>query len=127
MLKLITAIAFLMAFTNSPHIDAAQLKTRITGIYSTFEYLEEAGDVGGLEVFIVVTNKGYHAVIQDSPGYPGIPVVVPVDVNGDNVKFKFKDSAGEEQIFEGRVSANALSGILNGEKYSLPRKKSYWQ
>lgn len=96
-------------------------------MFSTYEYLEEAGDISGLEVFIVVTNKGYYAVIQDSLGYPDVPVVVPVDVAGDRVRFRFSNSAGEEQLFEGRVTRKALFGKLNGEPYSLPRKKSYWQ
>jgi hypothetical protein len=108
-------------------VEGGQPQTKITGMFSTYEYLEDAGDISGLEVFIVVTNKGYHAVIQDSLGYPDVPVVVPVEVEGDWVRFGFSNSAGEEQSFEGRVTGKALSGKLNGEPYSLPRKKSYWQ
>lgn len=98
-------------------------QVRVTGMFSDMRYIPQAGDVLGTEVFIVVSPGGYSAVVQIAEGEPGLPVVVPITVNGLDVSF----TVTPKLRFAGRVSSGALVGTLGDEKVSLRRGKSYWQ
>jgi hypothetical protein len=115
---------------------AAQIK--VTGIYSNLEYLKEAGDVGGVEVFIVYAagpgdaKSGYYAMMQCAEGVPGKPVLVPATVAGNRIELAAhsdSESYCPRAKFKGSVSTKGLKGGFEGEGGAiwLPRKRSYWQ
>jgi hypothetical protein len=100
------------------------------GLYSDFTYIPEAGDVVGTEVFIVYGNRQHWAFLQHAQGEPDEPVLVPVVVSGTLVEFPFPQY-GENAVFKGRVTAQALEGTISGIETTvalkLPRRRSYWQ
>ena len=102
---------------------------RITGIFSDMHFVQEAGDVVGMEVFILYTGEGYYAVVQFAEGNPLVPVVVPVKVYKSSVSFTVPLSTGASGKFIGIVSEEGLIGKFEngGEKFILKRNKSYWQ
>jgi hypothetical protein len=117
--------------------EAAEQKVRITGIYSDLYYNREDGDLGGTELFIVgVGELGYAAFIQHWEGGTRMPVVVPVEVNGNKVTFSVPAPSLGEGQYEGRITQNAFDGnwrhpLVGGgfaeDPIHLRRKKSYWQ
>jgi hypothetical protein len=46
---------------------------RVTGLFSNMKYNAEAGDVLGMEVFIVAGPGGWYATVQCAGGEPGKP------------------------------------------------------
>src|SRR5215813_5505201 len=114
------------------HRRAAQASVKITGVYSNLTYIEEAGDVVGVEIFILSGGSGYFATLQIAEGAPDDPVLVPVKVNGTNIEITFpSDSAiGRDRgNYHGKITALGLSGKFEKEtkRIFLKRKKSYWQ
>jgi hypothetical protein len=112
---------------------ASQRKTaklQITGMYSSMRYVQEAGDVVGMEVFIVAGGDGYYATIQLAEGVPDPPVVVKLEVKGSGIEFTLPDNSGANLgKFTGRVSATGIRGKFQHAVKAefLNRKKSYWQ
>ena len=91
-------------------------------------WVEEAGDVYGLEVFISGTTQGYFATVQEAEGSPNAPVVVPLKIDGRRIEFELPDPDGT-RTFRGEISSTAVVGSFNGspKKLVLRRGKSYWQ
>jgi len=118
-------------------LQASEQKVRITGIYSDLYYNRDDGDLGGTELFIVeVGELGYAAFIQHWEGGTTMPVVVPVEVNGNKVKFSVAAPSLGEGQYEGRITRNAFDGswrhpLASGgfaeDPIHLKRKKSFWQ
>lgn len=104
-------------------------QTRVTGIFSDMHFVQEAGDVVGMEVFIMYTEKGYYAVVQFAEGTPLIPVIVPVNVDKSSVRFIVPLATGASGKFLGVVTEEGLLGKFEngGDKFKLMRRKSYWQ
>ena len=103
---------------------------QITGIYSNMRYVEEAGDVVGIEIFIVDGGHGYYATVQIAEGAPEPPIVVKVEVKGSMIEFIFSDDSGIDYgKFVGKISAKGLTGKFQTSMKSefLSRKRSYWQ
>ena len=102
---------------------------RMTGMFTDMTYNEEGGDVNGIEVFLVYSNRGYFAVYQSSEGEPSVPVVVPAKVQGTMVTFQVPPTVDARGTFTGTVIDNELSGTFsgNGQAVHLKRKPSYWQ
>jgi len=106
---------------------------KITGIYSSMFYHEEAGDVLGVEAFIVFTKRGYYVLLQQSEGEPEIPVLVPLKVDNKQISFTLPDTImGYTGIFNGEIKNDRLIGYFhtnneNRKKIELKRKSSYWQ
>lgn len=96
---------------------------------SNMAYNREGGDVLGIEVFIVHSNRGYFAVYQSSEGEPAPPVVIPVKLTGTSVSFEVPPSVDARGNFTGTIDAKGLAGSFSGsgEKVRLERKASYWQ
>src|ERR1044071_1919468 len=104
-------------------------KVQITGIYSSLRYVEEAGDLVGMEVFISYSRDGYHATVQIAEGVMFAPVFVDVQVKGSNIEFIIPGKSGESvKRYKGRVTARGLTGKFEDDVAGefLPRKKSYW-
>ncbi len=107
MLRIFLACVLASIFISS--INASQRKRatlQITGIYSNMRYVERAGDVVGMEIFIVGGVDSYYATVQIAEGAPNPPVVVKVEVRGSSIEFILPDSPGMNLgKFTGRVSA----------------------
>jgi len=105
-------------------------KTKITGMYSNLEYIEEAGDLVGIEIYVMGRGDGYVAVVQCAGGGPGDPVVTPVVISGAEISFKLpegQDDCGTS--FSGVVSKEGLRGRFVNEikERWIPRRKGYWE
>lgn len=105
-------------------------KVQITGTYSSLRYIEEAGDLVGMEVFISYSRDGYHATVQIAEGVMFAPVFVDVQVKGSNIEFTLPGNSTERaKRYKGRITVKGLTGKFEEDvaREFLPRKKSYWQ
>ena len=106
---------------------------RVTGIFSNREYIPEAGDLGGREIFVIYGGKaGYFALVQCSEGFPSKPALVAAEINGMKLEFTLSesDSGGcPAETFIGEINKKELKGQFSGEREPsvLKRKQSYWQ
>lgn len=102
---------------------------KLTGMFSDMSYNSEGGDVLGQEIFIVYSKDGYFAILQNSEGEPGKPVVVPVTLKGAAVTFRVPATLDPRGEFHGVISQDELVGSFsgNGQTIHLKRKNSYWQ
>lgn len=106
---------------------------KVTGMYSDLHYIAEAGDILGMEVFIVFGGEqGYFAVLQCAEGSPSKPVMVAATVRGMEVELAphdDPDSHCPKAKFNGIVTSDGLRGKFEGTEYPgwLKRKQSYWQ
>lgn len=112
---------------------AKPARVQLTGIFSSLKYGAESGDVGGMEIFIMLVGTSeYRATVQIAEGVPGEPSLVPVTVTGNTIEFSFpegSDLAKGLGTFRGTITAAGLNGKfqLSEEKVFLKRKASYWQ
>lgn len=98
-------------------------------------FVADSGDVVGMEVWIVYGKRGHWATVQLADGFPGVPVVVPVDVSGPKISFEIPDPASEPDRngnrstfrFTGELSTAGLTGTFRQQRVVLKRTKSYWQ
>lgn len=97
----------------------------VPGLYENFRYVEEAGDVVGMGVFIVWSSNGlkssFNALVQTAEGMPGTPVLVKVTVNGSDIEFSLPGDDGAVTVFKGTVSKKGLAGTFGDEKVMLKR------
>ena len=106
---------------------------RITGIYSDMHYYEDAGDLAGMEVIIVLgpsaPGGAFWVLFQDSGGEPSTPILVQATVTGQKIEFTLPADASSLGTFRGKVTEAALVGRFSGMqgKIRLPRGRSYWQ
>ena len=116
---------FLLAISGSN----AQRQPKVTGFFTNMHYIPEAGDVIGLEVWIVYAREHFFATVQDAEGEPDPPVVAPVDVFGSQVKFVTGDPAPDTIThYQGTVSKAGLMLSVDGTPASLlKRQNSFWQ
>jgi len=103
-----------------------------TGIYSSLAASERSGDFVGLEIFVLQGATGHFAVIQGSEGAPGDPITVPLQVNGNAVRFSIPGRCAcalPEGIYEAQLSQNraTLRGPGTFGERQLPRRNSFWQ
>jgi|SRR6185437_1497365 len=105
--------------------------------YRYAHYIPEADDVVGTEVWIVYARDKFWATVQVAEGEPDPPVVVPVEVSGNRVKFTtsmpLQFSTGEPAPAEitkysGTVSKTGLILSVEGNPGTLlKRRNSYRQ
>lgn len=101
-----------------------------TGLFSNLKYVEEGGDLVGMEVYLVQGATNLVAVVQCAGGAPTDPAVVRVDASGGRIRFTLPQPRGDcGTEFEGVVTDKGLRGGFAGEVTQrwLPRKKGYWQ
>jgi len=105
-------------------------------MFSDMHYIEGAGDVVGMELWIVYARGSYWATVQLAGGEPDPPVAVPAVVSGQHVTFvitqRLIDSCGNrapDRIlnFDGTATKTALVGTFDQGRLSLKRGKSSWQ
>jgi len=106
-----------------------------TGTYTSFEYYEESGDVLGIEIFIIPSDKEDWVVFQTSEGYPEAPIIVPAKIFDNVITFELPDSSS----YSGRFVGEFLDGYLigkfensaltpSGDKFfRLRYNPSFWQ
>jgi len=115
-----SAAILLLSIVLSPAQSAR--KARVTGFFTDMHYIEEAGDVLGTEVWIVYGGDGYWAIVQLAEGGPEPPIVVPVQVSGQHIKFSVN-----AVNFDGTVTQAALTGLPGQDRVVLRLRASYWQ
>lgn len=130
--KMRSALFSIVLLSLIPVGHAADRTPSVIGFFSDMRYIEEAGDVVGTEVHIVLARGGHYAVVQCAQGEPGMPVVVPVKVTGQQVEFEIPDR--EDNLccpgkFRGTVSKAALTGKFDAcdDQLTLKRGRSYWR
>lgn len=131
--RIAAALALILLLTFGV---TARKKAGVTGFYSNMQYIKEAGDVIGMEVWIVYARGNYWATVQLAQGAPDPPVVVPMQVSGQRVGFSIPEhlvgSDGRRAPdlvlkFDGIVTGAALTGVFGEERVTLKRGNSYWQ
>lgn len=129
MRTLIVIVISLLFVTCPSH---AENKIRITGTFSDLYYHEEAGDLLGFEIRIVLTRNGYEGTFQAAQGGPESLILLKnISVKGNTLEFKIPADFSWAGEFIGKISKNRLTGTLtlnNGNKIALvlKRGKSYW-
>lgn len=112
--------------------DSAAPTNLPTGIYSSLAASPRSGDVVGLEFFVLRGATGHFAVLQGSEGAPGDPITVPLEVNGNSVRFSIPDRCAcalPEGVYEAQLSQTGarLHGPGTFGERLLPRSNSFWQ
>ena len=115
---------------------AAETVQRIAGTYSNLSYHEEAGDLLGMEMFIVSEGHGeYKALVQVDEGGLGPVVLVPVQVDGNHISFRLPEPSLGAGSYEGEIAASGfrgtwtlryMDGTIGKKPIRLKRKHSYW-
>ena len=103
-----------------------------TGIYSSLSGSERSGDFVGVELFVIRGATGHFGVLQGSEGAPGNPITVPLQVNGNSVRFSIPPKCAcalPEGMYEAQLSQTSarLRGPGNFGERQLPRTNSFWQ
>jgi hypothetical protein len=104
---------------------------KIAGTYTNVHYIEEAGDLLGMEIKIIPLGERYQAAVFVCEGSVGPMRVVDLRVRGTTIAFDVRESEDAAWSFAGTVSAKSLKGIvthsLGGrESVTLQRKCGYW-
>lgn len=128
-------ILYMLALLTVSAVFAAPTGSKVTGMYSDMYYNREAGDVVGVEIFVLFSRDGYYALFQDAPGSPSTPILVKAKIDGNKIEFTLPDRHGYSGKFNGVISENGLKGKFEGGQISesgkpvflLKRKHSYWQ
>lgn len=112
--------------TTFPAADGGEF--RRTGTFSSMYFNEEAGDVLGVELKVVYTNKGFRAVCQIGSGEPLVPEVLEAKVEGDRITLFFNEKDGTASTFEGRYTAFGIEPVdpTASRWWRLKRQPSYW-
>jgi hypothetical protein len=103
----------------------------VSGIYSNMKTDSGAGDVSGMEVFIVGSRSGYQAVVQCSPGEPYEPFIAPLQMVGNKIRIAVPPRlaliCGARTIL-GEILKDGLAVDLRESKVhmKLPRGSSFW-
>jgi len=96
--------------------------------FTNMHSVPEAGDVVGMEVWIVYARGNFYACVQQAQGEPEPPVVVPVEVSGTQVRFGLRGP--QPLAFIGTVSKAGLALSIAGSKQPpeiLKRQRSWWK
>lgn len=129
----VPAVFILLLALTCPWIHG-QEKARITGTYTSMQYIPEAGDIFGEELHIVMGWTGYQGAYQDAEGVPGPLVVVNIKVADGKISFDLPPGAGfvppgkfEGTINDGTIRGHHFSkGEIIGDEVIMKRGKSYW-
>jgi hypothetical protein len=138
--KLVRRLAiWLLAFASLVSIQTAATaqpkKDVFTGIYTDMHRHPQTGDVLGVELFVVQTNRGIYVVFQDAEGTPRVPVIVPGKIKNNRIEFELPERDGYTGKFEGTITGSAIRGhFTNGQQsssgtgeFALKRRTSFWQ
>jgi hypothetical protein len=115
-------------------VSAETTKARVTGFFTNMQYIAEAGDMVGMEVWIVYARGGHWATVQLAEGAPDRPVVVPVEVSDRRISFALPGPSGDSSNtsnttplkFVGEVTKAGLTGTFVHDRVVLKRGRTYW-
>jgi hypothetical protein len=133
MKRWVVAAAVVMAVV--PHLFHATQPARVTGIYSNMSVHEESGDVLGIEVFVVLSSRGYFVVFQSSEGGPAVPVVAQAKIEGKSIEFVLPPESAYAGKFKGTLTEEGINGSFPSGRLGpdgssvirLKKGKSFWQ
>lgn len=128
-------VAVVGASAVAPQALPAAQPLKATGIYSDMSFNQESGDVLGIELYVVLSSKGYVVVFQSSEGEPTVPVVVVAKIEGDTIEFELPPGCAYAGRFTGTLTDEGITGTFpsgrlgpKGNKIiRLKRGKGYWQ
>ena len=109
---------------------AAQQRERQTGVYTNMRVSSATGDIGGIEIFVLGSNRGYHVLVQMAEGAPSTPVLAPAQIRDGAILFEMARDSRLRGLgaFEGTIGSGRLQGrFSNGFAVDLERGQSYWQ
>ncbi len=108
---------------------AQTTKLKVTGIYSNLRYIQEGGDLLGMELLVVPSEAGYTGFVQIAEGGAPYTAVVPVVATGSRISFTLpSDGAYGAMKFDGELKgASLVIKSPEGANETLMRGKSYWQ
>ncbi|MCM0755467.1 hypothetical protein M7784_09430 [Desulfovibrio aminophilus] len=125
----ILALALLLLAATSARAEGPQY---CTGTFSNMRYVQAGNDLIGMEVRIVLGERGFKAMIQSALGTPGDPVLVDAQIKGQAISFDVPAGRNERPgRFQGTITDQGISGALTYENggqipLNLPRRTSYW-
>jgi len=121
-------LSLFLALGVSFNSQAGVPKVQATGVFSNFHYVQEAGDVVGMEIHVLYGNQ-YWVLFQLAEGAPSAPVLVEAKVMDGSIEFSLPESFGILRTFRGKISKSGITGKFAGQSDTirLPRTKSYWQ
>ncbi|MBF0217151.1 MAG: peptidylprolyl isomerase [Candidatus Omnitrophica bacterium] len=103
----------------------------IPGIYSSLDYINESGDLVGMEVLIFPGGPGrdHSALVQIAEGEAPYAALVPVKVHGSRIRFTMpKNGPVGPEHYAGTIKDDALViEYIKGGEEILKRGKSYWE
>jgi len=108
-------------------LDTTAAEPMLEGMYSSIEYHERSGDLGGLELALVPDNDSIVAIVwdyQDGLQRPYAPVGALV--RGDTIRLNIR---GVAYLFLRSADTLSYLGSLLGEPHTvkLPRRSSVWE
>src|SRR2546427_11975867 len=119
MKRYLLAMTMTLCLTGSDGPVAADEAPRVTGLFSDMRRIADAGDVVGMEVFIVYSTDGirgrHWAFVAVAEGVPAQPFLVEVSVVGEQLHFVLPKATGIQGRFVGRVTQNGSGGETRGE------------
>jgi len=126
--RALTSVVIGTAISSFAIAQQTKAQTKVTGIFSDLNYVEEAGDLIGMEVFIFFAGEP-RVLYQESAGEPMEPSLVKARIQGDSIEFTVPQLGGGHRTFKGRITKTHLIGKFTGsrETIKLPRRSSYWQ
>lgn len=106
------------------------------GVFSNMHVNPKTGDVLGIEILVVNSSKGCHALFQSAEGEPRVPKLVPCRVSGNRLELTLPaDARDYTGRFEAGIRRDGLVGKFDSkqlnydmkEKFFLKRGRSFWQ
>ncbi len=100
------------------------------GTFSNLRYIEEGGDVLGVEITILPQYETAYAIVQCAEGAPTAPVLVPIELKGNHFHFVLRTGrSGSDGDFSGTISQRGMTLHSTSEVCAggfIPRRSSYW-
>ena len=103
-----------------------------TGFFTDLKYSPHSGDVGGYELYIAYSRKGFTAVLLDCQGECSpLEKVEPV-FEGNQITFEHTDLEGTKYTFKEEVDESGIRGSFYHPEYGaiedvfLKRSQPYW-
>jgi len=128
-LAIVVSLTFVMSAQAQP---TPQQRHGINfGTFSNLHYIEEAGDLLGIEITIVPQYKTSYAIVQFAEGWPTEPIFVPIELKGNRFHFVLQTGGGSyDGDFSGTISQRGMTLHSPSEMYDaagfIPRRASYW-
>src|SRR6266487_583156 len=121
MIRSLTAAAVVTTLALGASVPVGE-PPAVTGIYSDMHISPTTGDLGGLEIFLLSSNRGDWVLVQMAEGAASAPVLAAAAVRDSLVTFTLPASSalGGLGTFSGVVRGGRLHGAFqNGFEVDL--------